>query len=238
VRSEEDVQRAGVGRVVLFDLDGTVLTYEGGPPGPGRRALDAAMRELHAVEGSTQGLRVAGGTDRGLARELLSRGGIAVDNLAIDRLLDAYVGHLAQVVEYRPYKPIGDVAGAVAALMSHGAVVGVATGNVRRGARIKLTSAGLGATFDLSLGGFGCDAEPRADILRAALERCGGARAVEVIVVGDTERDVLAGRAVGARVVGVATDAAARAELEAAGADAIVAECGAELVARVLTTSI
>ena len=63
-------------RVVLFDLDGTVLTYEGGAPGPGRTALDAAMRDLYALEEATKGLRVAGGTDRALARSLLARAGV------------------------------------------------------------------------------------------------------------------------------------------------------------------
>jgi phosphoglycolate phosphatase-like HAD superfamily hydrolase len=219
--------------VVLFDLDGTVLTYEGGAPGPGRTALDAAMRDLYALEGATLGLRVAGGTDRGLARSLLSRAGIEGDEEAIDRVLASYLAHLAKVVERRCYRPVGDVAGAVSALTMCGAIVGIATGNVREGARIKLGSAGLSATFDLALGGFGCDAEPRADILRAALRRCAAAGATSVVVVGDTEHDVRAGRAVGARVVGVATDDESRAELEAAGADAIVGTCGEELVARV-----
>jgi phosphoglycolate phosphatase-like HAD superfamily hydrolase len=53
-------------------------------------------------------------------------------------------------------------------------------------------------------------------------------------VVGDTDRDVEAGRALGARVVGVATSESARRELEAAGADAIVAACGEALVDAVL----
>jgi phosphoglycolate phosphatase-like HAD superfamily hydrolase len=221
-------------RVVLFDLDGTVLTYDGGAPGPGRTALDAAMRDLYALDGATRGLRVAGGTDRGLARSLLSRAGVVGDEDAIDRVLASYLGHLAKVVERRSYRPVGDVAGAVAALVSHGAVVSVATGNMREGARIKLGSAGLGSTFDLALGGFGCDAEPRADILRTALRRCASDGDTCVVVVGDTEHDVRAGRAVGARVVGVAADHESRAELEAAGADAIVGTCGEELVARVI----
>lgn len=220
--------------VVLFDLDGTVLTYDGGAPGPGRTALDAAMRELYALEGATRGLRVAGGTDRGLARWLLARAGVEVDEGAIDRLLASYLGHLARVVVTRRYVPVGDVAGAVDALTAKGALVTVATGNLRDGARIKLGSAGLGSTFDLGRGGFGCDAEPRADILRAALKRSVPSDGASVVVVGDTEHDVRAARAVGARVVGVATDGESRAELEAAGADAIVDTCGDELVARVM----
>ena len=194
------------------------------------------MADLYAFEHATDGVRVAGGTDRGLARTLLRRAGIPDDAGAIDRLLATYLVHLESSLRERRYRPIGDVIGAVATLLKHGAVVGVATGNVRIGARLKLESAGLGSTFELDRGGFGCDAEPRAEIVRTAVERCSafaGAGA-KVVVVGDTDHDVRAARAVGARVVGLAVNAERRAELESAGADAIVDTCGEALVCEVL----
>lgn len=217
-------------RLVLFDLDGTVLTFEGSSPGPGRAALARAMRDLHGVEGATDGLRLAGGTNRGLARQMLLRSGLHDDDDAIGRVLSSYVSNLKGILDGRRYRPIGDVHGTVATLRARGVAIGVATGNVRGGARLKLASAGLDATFDLALGAFGCDAEARAEIVRLAATRCAAGGYAEVIVVGDTEHDVSAGRALGARVVGVAIDARARAELEAAGADAIVNQCGDELV--------
>jgi phosphoglycolate phosphatase-like HAD superfamily hydrolase len=55
-----------------------------------------------------------------------------------------------------------------------------------------------------------------------------------VVVVGDTKHDVEAGRAVNARVVGVAASQAAREELVAAGADAIVDACDDALLREVL----
>jgi phosphoglycolate phosphatase-like HAD superfamily hydrolase len=197
------------------------------------------MRELYAIEDASKGLRVAGGTDRALARAMIERVGVA-DDEAIDRVIAAYVEHLGLVLKTRRYRPVGDVAGVVAALRGRGAGVGLATGNVRAGARLKLTSAGLASTFDLAAGGFGCDAEPRAEIVHIAAERCratlgDGASDVRVVVVGDTEHDVRAARAVGARVVGVAMSEAARLELSAAGADAIVRTCGDELVNAVWT---
>jgi phosphoglycolate phosphatase len=223
-------------RVVLFDLDGTVLTFDGAPPGPGRTALERAMVELHGVERATEGIRVAGGTDRALARAMLARARISDDELAIARVLSAYVSHLEGVLQSRRYRPIGDVVGAVEALRRHGAIVGAATGNLRAGARLKLDSAGLAAVFDLALGAYGDDAEPRADIVRLAAERCRApAQATRLVVVGDTRHDVEAGRAAGARVVGVATDEESRAELLAAGADAIVGACGEELVRAVMS---
>ncbi|HEX3769781.1 MAG TPA: HAD family hydrolase [Polyangiaceae bacterium] len=223
--------------VVLFDLDGTALTFEGGSPGPGRTALGLAVREVFAAEDATHGMRFAGGTDRALVRAILARVGLAHHgDDGIDRVLAAYLRHLEAVLTTRRYRPVGDVAGAVAALRGQGAVVGVATGNVRAGARLKLASAGLAEVFDPALGGYGCDAEPRPDILRVAVARCAAiaGAAADVVVVGDTEHDVSAGRAVGAKVVGVAIYEGARAELEAAGADAIVDACGEPLVRAIL----
>jgi phosphoglycolate phosphatase len=192
------------------------------------------MHELYGMERATEHLRVAGGTDRALARTLLERVGAAADDLAIDGLLKNYLGHLQAVLETRRYYPVGDVQGAVAAMRQRGVMVGLATGNVRKGAEIKLASAGLSSTFHLDHGGFGSDAEIRADIVRQAMVRCAWPRGASVVVIGDTEHDVRAGRAVGARVVGVATDDHARAELMAAGADAIVDTCGDALLREVL----
>jgi phosphoglycolate phosphatase-like HAD superfamily hydrolase len=219
-----------VDRVVLFDIDGTVLTFEGAQPGPGRAALERAMHELYALEGATDGMRLAGGTDRAVVRAMLARAGASTDDAAIARVLSSYLAHLTVILQTRAYRPIGDVASTVAQLRARSAVVGLATGNIRGGARLKLASAGLEATFDFALGGFGCDAEPREEIVRLAAARCHAAQGSSVVVVGDTQSDVLAGRALGARVIGVAADARSRAELELAGADVIVEACGDELV--------
>jgi phosphoglycolate phosphatase-like HAD superfamily hydrolase len=216
--------------IVLFDIDGTLLTFEGQPPGPGRTALDRAMRKLYGVDRATQGMRVAGGTDLALARTLLTRAGLSAHDEAIADLLSAYLEELQGVLESRRYHPIGDVAGCVRLLRAQGAMVGLATGNLREGAGYKLTSAGLHPLFDLDRGGYGSDAEARAEIVRMAAQRCGATEGDELVVVGDTEFDVRAGRAVGARVVGVAVSEGARAELQEAGADAIVDACGEELV--------
>jgi phosphoglycolate phosphatase-like HAD superfamily hydrolase len=220
--------------VVLFDLDGTVLTFEGPSPGPGRSALERAMREVHAFDGATDGLRVAGGTDRALVRSMLRRAGKRDDDAAIARVLASYATHLKEILEVRRYRPVGHVGPAVEALHKRGAIVGIATGNTREGAQLKLASAGLASCFDLRHGGFGSDAELRAEIVRIAAGRCGDPDCRCVVVVGDTEQDVLAGREVGARVVGVAANDRARQELEAAGADAIVEACGEELVRAVV----
>jgi len=213
--------------IVLFDLDGTVVTFEGDAPGPGRTAMGRASRQLYGAD-HTEGVRFAGGTDRAIARMLLERANQEVHEANVQLLLDTYVEHLLEVLKTRRYRPIGEVAVAVEVCNARGARVGIATGNTRRGAQIKLTSAGLHEVFSLDRGGYGCDHELRAEVVRKGIERCGVAG--PVVVVGDTKQDVYAARAVGAFVVGVALNEPTRRELVEAGADAIVDTCGETLV--------
>jgi phosphoglycolate phosphatase-like HAD superfamily hydrolase len=82
-----------------------------------------------------------------------------------------------------------------------------------------VAAAGLGHRFGAG-GGFGCDSEERADLVRIARERAGRAYADDdVVVVGDTPRDIRAARLAGVRVVAVTTGAHAAPDL--AGADAV-----------------
>ncbi|MDL5155932.1 HAD family hydrolase [Actinomycetospora termitidis] len=103
----------------------------------------------------------------------------------------------------------------------------VLTGNVREGAELKLTAAGLHpGAFDLDDGVYGSLPGPRATLVhaaRTALERRHG-REVGLVVVGDTPRDVEAAHAAGAVAVGVATGSSSVDDLAAAGADHVVAD--------------
>ncbi len=222
--------------VVLFDLDGTVLTFDGASPGPGRVAMRRAVRDWVDLEDATSGVRFAGRTDRAIVRAMLTGAGYRGDlDLAVEEGIARYLVLLADEVRRRPYLPVGDVTGAVTRLRARGACVGLGTGNVREGAAIKLASAGLLASFDLERGGYGSDAEDRSELLRVAAARCAQASfaGAEVVVVGDTRLDVEAARAIGAKVVGVAATVSAREELEEARADAIVEACGEALVAAI-----
>jgi phosphoglycolate phosphatase-like HAD superfamily hydrolase len=101
-------------------------------------------------------------------------------------------------------------------------VVGLGTGNIERGARIKLERVDLNPRF--GFGGFGCDAEDRGELLRIGAER-GAARlgvaraACRVVVIGDTPLDIAGARAIGAEAFAVATGAADPATLSAAQPD-------------------
>lgn len=98
--------------------------------------------------------------------------------------------------------------------------LGVATGNVLAGARIKLARAELG--HHVGFGGYGCDSAVRAELVACAARRSGVGPDGTVIVVGDTVLDVEAARANRALCVAVTTGGDDRATLAASGADVVL----------------
>lgn len=208
------------GTVFLFDVDGTLVTTGGA----GRRAMERAFERVTGDRGATR-FPFAGMTDRSIVRTGLGNTGSAADDSAIDRLLEVYVELLQEEVErataYAVYPGMREAVDA--ALGRARTAVGLGTGNVRQGARIKLGRVGLSDSF--SFGGFGCDHEDRAEILRVGAER--GARLLgervgdcRVVVIGDTPRDVDAALAIGAECIAVGTGGVPLAELVARGASA------------------
>jgi phosphoglycolate phosphatase-like HAD superfamily hydrolase len=205
----------------LFDIDGTLI----GGDGSGRRAFERACAGPLGVPHALAHLRLDGMTDPLILdsafAEHAGRKPTADEAAAI---FDAYVGYLEGEVAAGLYDIKPSVDETLRWLESRGAVIGLATGNIERGARIKLARGDLWRRFPF--GGFGSDAADRAELVRVAIER-GAARAgrmlqrEEIFVIGDTPRDVAAAHAAGARAVAVATGGHDLDELRAAGADEV-----------------
>lgn len=209
--------------VVLFDVDGTLLTCGGA----GRVAMEAAFREAVGRDDVCR-FSFAGHTDRAIAREGLRGAGLEPDEAAIDAFLERYLGHLEPALDRSEgYSVFAGVTVLLDALEGRdGWAIGLGTGNVERGARAKLRRGGLDPRF--AFGGFGCDHEERPRLIAAGAAR-GAQRlgvAVEscrVIVIGDTTRDVDAARAIGAECLAVATGSASVETLRERGATLTVA---------------
>jgi phosphoglycolate phosphatase-like HAD superfamily hydrolase len=163
-------------------------------------------------------------TDRLIARQALTILGVEPTDAAIDDILAVYVRLLdvevarADAALYRLHTGIAE---ALDVAHRHGTGVGLGTGNVREGARIKLSRVGIFERF--AFGGFGSDAEDRASLIRHGAER--GAKHVKaplaecrVVVIGDTPKDVDAARSIGAESLGVGTGGFSAAELSEHGA--------------------
>ncbi len=215
-------------RVLLFDIDGTLL-HAGGA---GRRAVERALHhhfgeQVHPRPASLGGMRLDGMTDRRIIRLVMESLELPFDDATCDAVLESYVGYLEEEIDGPGFRVMPGVERLLPLLRERGAPLGLCTGNVARGARIKLRRAGLDGFFDLGekgIWGFAHDGEDRERIVAAALQRASRAlgRTVlpgEALIVGDTPRDVDGGRSVGVPVLAVATGRFSVEELLAAGAD-------------------
>src|SRR5215217_1448328 len=207
--------------VLLFDIDGTLVTTGGA----GRRAMELAFERLYQRRDACDSFKMSGMTDRAIVRKGLQAIGAAPDEVAIDALISAYVAALHEEipkVQERDYRLHPGMRAAVeTALTRKNFAVGLGTGNVRPGAKVKLERVKLYEQF--SFGGFGCDAEDRTELIRhgaqqGALRLGRPLEACRVVIIGDTPKDVAAAKGIGASCIGVGTGHFSATELLAAGA--------------------
>jgi phosphoglycolate phosphatase len=196
-------------KLLLFDVDQTLINTGGA----GLRALDRACLQLFGIQNVMQGISPHGKTDPAIAREIL-RVRLARDaaglNGEIQSILEAYLSFLKEEVEtsskYRVLPGIVSVLDE--ALSRKDIILGLATGNIELGARIKLDRGRLNPYF--ALGGFGSDSEDRTELVRKAANSAAAqyGRAIspsDVFVIGDTPLDIDAGKRAGFKTVGVGT---------------------------------
>lgn len=193
-------------RLVLFDIDGTLIQSGGA----GVRAFGETARSEFELPDGTAGLPFAGRTDTSLVREFLHRHALPETPGNFRRFLDTYVfwlDHLLPHLEGCVLPGVWSWLHGLRALKPP-PLIGLLTGNIRLGAEIKLRHFRLWEEF--ALGAFSDDAEDRNAL--AAIARDRGAAALgrpldggELLVIGDTPRDIECARAVGARVLAVGT---------------------------------
>src|SRR5713226_6321822 len=200
-------------KLVLFDIDGTLL----GTDGAGRRAIHRALLDETGTAGPIEQYRFDGKTDPQIIGELLALAGHAGarDRACIDAVCRRYVEHLRAELD-KPTQTTTLMPGTrelLGALESHEAagraLVGLLTGNLAGGAAMKLRSAGL-ARRRFVVGAYGSDSPHRPELpaiaARRAAERTGQEiPGRDVVIIGDTPDDVACGEPIGARVVAVAT---------------------------------
>lgn len=214
----------GVTHVCLFDIDGTLISSGGA----GKAALEAALASEHGIDHLIERLQLSGRTDRAIIHDLFALHGIEPSPAAWERLLSAYLRHLPHFLTARPGRVLPGIAELLADLGRSGHVaVGLLTGNVRAGARLKLGHYGLLHHF--AFGGFGDLHLDRCDVAREALAEVqarfnGAVPPEQVWVIGDTPLDVACARAIGARAVAVGTGWHSLEELAAAKPDVLAAD--------------
>jgi phosphoglycolate phosphatase len=201
--------------ILLYDIDGTLISSSGA----GRGALVKAFAQRFGA-GEFFPFRFDGMTDPVIIEMGLRAAGVAEAELVAEStaMLDAYLGVLAEACVSADIRIHAGVEASLALAERPGFAVGLGTGNVARGAKVKLGRVGLHGRF--AFGGYGDDSGHRPTLLRAGAER-GAARlglpldACRVVVIGDTPKDIDAARAIGAECVAVATGSFSADELRA-----------------------
>jgi len=222
--STRERTQTGRARLVLFDIDGTLLVSHGA----GARAFTSAGRAVCGPQFSLDGITIGGAIDSVIYTTAARAMGIVDPPAQHDAFRERYLLELA--TELSQPKRLPTLLDGVTALLDMLAArsdvsVGLLTGNYERAAPIKLAAVGI--THPFAAGAFGDHPVDRHELLPVALTRFEaliGHRfdPREVIIVGDTPRDVECAARNGSRCLAVATGTYSAAELADAGADRVV----------------
>ncbi len=215
-------------KLILFDIDGTLI--RGG--GAGRKAIEAAFVEVFGVadvSAKMAGIELNGRTDPVIVRAMAHNCGIPEETLAdsFEAVFETYLRHLkVNVSEAFPAQLCPGLPGLLEAIEERkGMTLGLLTGNIEAGARIKLEPFDLNRYF--AAGGFGSDAEDRPEIARIARRKFEviAGRSIppeDVLVIGDTVHDVHCGAVNGFRTLAVTTGGVSASELATSNPDLLL----------------
>ena len=200
-------------RLLLWDIDGTLITTGAA----GQQAIIRATAERFGGNGDLDGVEIAGRTDTGIARQILQKYCASISDENVRSFLDLYVRLLAEELPRRQ----GRVLPGVLELLERSArqtetTLGLLTGNLKRGAKLKLEHYKLWRFF--AFGAFSDDHHDRNELggfaLSRALEGTGiNFTGPQIDVIGDTGHDIACGKAFGARTIAVATGSWSREQL-------------------------
>jgi phosphoglycolate phosphatase-like HAD superfamily hydrolase len=200
-------------RLLLFDIDGTLISSAGA----GVQALKLVLTERFQIQDDLHDIEIAGMTDSGIVMSILKKHKIPQTHENISAFLDSYVHFLSQELPRRR----GNLLPGVLELLERvktrpHLVLALLTGNVSRGAQLKLEHYGVWHLFEF--GAFADDHHDRNELggfarIRAKEKHGREFSPREIDVIGDTPRDIACGKAFGARTVAIATGTWSREDL-------------------------
>ncbi|MEI8235002.1 MAG: HAD family hydrolase [Verrucomicrobiota bacterium] len=199
----------------LFDIDGTLIASGGA----GEASMRLAVHDMFGVENGLQGVEIAGRTDHLITRNVFQKFGVEWTPERAAAFLDLYLAHLTVELPRKHGRLLPGIVELLEALKGRPQVaVALLTGNLERGAQIKLTHYGLWSYFEF--GAYADDATDRNRLGPFAQARARKRHGVDfpperTFVLGDTPHDITCGRVIGARTVAIATGGHTREQLAA-----------------------
>lgn len=195
-------------KLILFDIDGTLLRSDGA----GRAALTATLHARYGTAGPIDSYRLDGKTDPRIITDLLTAAGLELSRIRAD------LPHIYELMAIKAQEIYGThhftICPGVPALLTElrarpDVVLGLLTGNAAQTAPLKLTAAGLDPAH-FPVGAFGSDHDDRNQLPAMAMQRATAVTGYpfsgsDTIIIGDTPADILCARAGGATAVAVAT---------------------------------
>ena len=209
-------------KILLFDIDGTLIDSGGA----GKRALEHAFKDVLNMENAMVGLSLDGKTDPQIISEVLDDHNIQSTNGLLASLRGSYIDNLERLIKKTEKNLKPGVGTLLEALRNNSHKhIGLLTGNISEGARIKLEALGIYGYF--TFGAYGSDEKDRDLLLPYAQKRyteITGAHAPgeQFVVIGDTPRDVACAKPYGAMTIAVATGPHTEEDLRASGADVVL----------------
>lgn len=211
-------------RLILFDIDGTLVNTGGA----GIESLRARVRERFGAQDDFHDIEISGNTDMNIVRAILHKYGVAPTCANVELLNADYIAGLPEQLKRCRGRVLPGINELLAKLKSRSHIVmGLLTGNLREGARLKLEHYGLWHYFEF--GAFADDHHDRNELGKFARERAREHHghdfdAAAVDVVGDTGRDIACGKAFGGRTIAVATGSWTRQQLQECAPDFLFAD--------------
>jgi phosphoglycolate phosphatase len=191
-------------------------------------ALTIALEKVFSIKGSLDDIDFAGRTDIWIMRRVFQKFSIPATPENFNRYIEGYTSELPSALVAREVKVLPGVQLLLELIDGNAnAHQGLLTGNLRRGAELKLSHKALWHYFPF--GGFADDNENRDELgphaLRRAVELHGGSfEPKHIWVIGDTPHDIRCGKVIGACTLAVATGRHGIEELSACAPDVVCAD--------------
>lgn len=221
-QSESEVNSSNPKRLLLFDIDGTLVDTGGA----GVRSLRKVLEQQFGIADDLEGIEIAGQTDSGIVQQILRRQNITVTPETTAAFLDLYVELLEEELPQRRGRILPGIEELLPRLQArpHN-VLGLLTGNIERGAKLKLAHHGIWDFFEF--GAFADDHHDRNQLGPFAQERARRRHSLDFVagnvdVIGDTPHDIACGKAIEARTIAVTTGNFSRKQLAEHRPDRIV----------------